>query len=168
MPVITLKKTGNTRIATYGIAGLIGNLVQFSQNQPKCLTFANIGNGTTAGRLRTNAAISYSINGQIYTKASTDDFWNLSALTALTATQFRAHALCILANGNAALINGPVATTSDAALEGLTWDLIEESRVVVGIYVAGNSTDYTAALAAQGTIVHGWPNAPAFVSIDLI
>jgi hypothetical protein len=142
--------------------------VQFAQNQPKCLTFPNVGNGTTAGRLRTNAAISYQINGALYTKASTDDFWNLSAKTATLAAQYRAHALCILANGNAAIVDGPVAASPDDALAGITWDDVEESRVVVGIYVAGPETDYAAALASQGTIYNGWPDSPPFVTITLV
>lgn len=123
------------------------------------LTFGNIGDGTTAGRLRTNAAITYAIAGQVYTKSSTDNLWNLSALTNTGAAEFQAHALCLNSSGTASLVNSGVAASAAAAMAALK-ALLPTDKAVVGVFVAGNSTDYDNAggLAAQGTIYNGIPD----------
>jgi hypothetical protein len=90
-----------------------------------------IGNGTTAGRLRTTASVTGRVAGVEVTKASTDDLWNLSAQTATIA--------------------GPLAALPAP----------DETKCILGVYVANASTNFAAALAAQGTIYNGIPAGAA-------
>lgn len=116
-----------------------------------------IGNGGTAGRLRTNASITFAIAGLQYTKSSTDDLWNLSAQTDTTASQYRAFWLYLDSSGTASIGAGSNASTAALALKALP--ALTETKSVIGVFVAGPSTDFDAAggLAAQGTIYNGVP-----------
>lgn len=112
---------------------------------------AAIGNGTTAGRLRTTASATGRAAGVEVTKASTDDLWNLSAQTATAAGKYRAFWLYIDSAGAASF----VASTTDgdsAALALAALPAHDESKCILGVYVAGPATTFTNALAAQGTI----------------
>lgn len=121
--------------------------------------YPNVGNGGTAGRLRTNATVSYSVAGSHYSKASTDDLWNLSAETNTTGAQYRAYYLYLDASGTASIGAGSNAATAAAAIAALPD--VPATKSVLGTYVAGPSTDFDAAggLAAQGTIYNGYPAA---------
>ncbi len=125
------------------------------------LAYPDIGNGGTAGRLRTQAAITTRINGTMATKASTDDLWNLSAETDTIADQYRAYWLYLDASGTASIGAGANAATSAAAVAALPE--VADTKAVVGVFIAGPETDFDAegGLAAQGTIVNGWPSAIA-------
>lgn len=116
-----------------------------------------IGNGTTAGRLRTNASYTGRIAGLEVTKASTDNLWNLAAETNTTSTQFRAYWLYLDASGTASFARG--ANASSAALALAALPAHDETKTIAGVYVAGVSTDFDAVggLAAQGTIYNGIP-----------
>ena len=132
------------------------------RREHEALTFASIGNGTTAGRLRTNAAVTYCIGGALYTKASTDDLWNLSGQTATTGAQFRAILLCLDASGTASIEAADNAATLNAAVAAL--GSVTATKAVIGVYVAGLSTNFANALASQGTIYNGWPAAQTLTS----
>lgn len=119
------------------------------------LTYGVIANGTTAGKLKTTAAVSYRIEGTVYTKAATDDLWDLTGLTNLAAGEFQAIALYLDASGTASIGAGTVAATAAAAK--LACPAFVTSKCVVGWFVANASTDFDAALSAQGTIYHGTP-----------
>lgn len=114
-----------------------------------------IGNGTTPGRLRTNASVDYNIGKNRYTKASTDNLWDLTAPPDLAAAQYQAHWLLLDSAGAASIGTGTVATSAALALAALP--ALDGTKAVIGVYVAGPSTDYDAALAAQGTIHDGIP-----------
>lgn len=120
-------------------------------------TYPQIGDGGTNGRLRTNAAASFAVAGALYTKASTDDLWNLSAQTSTTSGQYRAIVLYLDASGTATIGAGSNATSAAAAL--LAIPSTPTTKSVIGIYVAGPSTNFSNALAAQGTIYNGLPIA---------
>ena len=117
-----------------------------------------IANGTTAGKLKTAAACSFKIAGVLYAKAIADDLWDLSAKTDTIAAQYRAYALYLDANGAATLGDGANAASVAAAL--LALPAFDATKAVIGVYVAGPSTDFNAAggLAAQGTIYNGLPD----------
>ncbi|HYD02635.1 MAG TPA: hypothetical protein VEB22_15515 [Phycisphaerales bacterium] len=112
----------------------------------------NIGNGTTAGFLRTQATTLFRIAGRVYSKGSTDNLWDLSAETDTTASQYRAYWLLLDSAGTASFAAGTNAASAAAALEALP--ALDGTKSVIGVYVAGNSTDFNGAggLAAQGTI----------------
>ena len=116
-----------------------------------------IGNGGTAGYLRTTASVNYKIGQFQYTKASTDDLWNLSAQTDTTAGQYRAYWLYLDSSGTASIGAGSNASTAALALAALP--VVTSTKSVIGVYVAGPSTDFNDAggLAAQGTIHNGFP-----------
>lgn len=116
-----------------------------------------IGNGGTAGHLRTTASVNYKIGQFQYTKASTDDLWNLSAQTDTTAGQYRAYWLYLDASGMASIGAGSNASTAALALAALP--VVTATKSVIGVFVAGPSTDFNGAggLAAQGTIYNGFP-----------
>lgn len=116
-----------------------------------------IGNGTTAGRLRTTASMTYRIAGREATKASTDDLWNLSAETNTPAATYRAYWLYLNAAGAASFVAGSNAASAAAALAALPPN--DETLGIAGVYVAGPATDFDGAggLAAQGTIHNGIP-----------
>lgn len=116
-----------------------------------------IGNGTTAGRLRTNASYVGRIAGAEVTKASTDNLWNLSAETDTTASQYRAYWLLLDSSGTASI--GAGANAASAALALAALPALDGTKTITGVYVAGPSTDFDAGggLAAQGTIYNGIP-----------
>lgn len=116
-----------------------------------------IGNGTTNGRLRSNADVEYCIAGTVYRKTSTDDLWNLSAQSSLSSGQYKAFWLYLDSSGTASIGAGTVATSSALAIAALP--AVTSTKAVIGVYVAGPSTNFANALATQGTLIDGWPAA---------
>jgi hypothetical protein len=119
----------------------------------------SIGNGSTAGRLRTNATVNYRVAGTLYSKSSTDDLWNLSAETNTSGAQYRAYYLYLDASGTATIGAGSNAASAAAAIAALPD--VAATKAVIGVYVAGLSTDFDGAggLAAQGTVYNGYASA---------
>lgn len=141
--------------------GWPGSYVQTS-SAPSAITASatlTIGNGGTAGRLRLRGDVTYAIAGRQYRKASTDNLWDLSAETDTTGAQYRAYWLYLDSSGTATIAAGTNAASSAAAIAALPARVT--TKAVIGVYVAGLSTDFDNAggLAAQGTIVDGWPSA---------
>ena len=117
-----------------------------------------LANGGTAGYLRTLADLPFMVNGRVSLKGATDDVWNLSAEVDTGATEWRAYWLYLDSGGAGTFAAGATSTTSEAdAIAQLP--ALTASRSVAGVYVAGNSCDFDAAggLAAQGTLISGWP-----------
>lgn len=116
-----------------------------------------IGNGTTAGTLRTNASVVGHVAGVDFTKASTDDLWDLSSETDTAAATFRAYWLYVNAAGTASFAAGSDVASAAAALASLPAP--DAAKCVFGVYVAGAATDFDDAggLAAQGTVYNGVP-----------
>lgn len=121
------------------------------------LGYATITNGTTAGKLRTTAAAAFRVDGQAYTKASTDDLWAFAAEAALTDGQYRAYWLYVDAAGAGSIERGTVAASATLARAGLSEP--SASKSVFGVFTAGSAgaTDFTAALTSQGAVAHGIP-----------
>jgi hypothetical protein len=116
-----------------------------------------VGDGTTAGRLRTTASVDFTVGGLYYTKASTDDLWNLSAETDTEADEYRAYWLYLNAAGTASFAAGANAASAAAALKALP--AVTTTKSVIGVFVADPSCNFDDAggLAAQGTIYDGVP-----------
>ena len=121
------------------------------------LGFAAIANGTTAGRLKTTAAADFRVDGQVYSKAATDDQWSFAAEVALGAGVYRAYWLFVDAAGVASIQGGTAASQATAALALADLPYPSATKSVFGAFVAGPSTVFTNALSAQGTIYHGVP-----------
>lgn len=145
----------NTPDLNLNLAGIVASLV--AEMAFSIRVSGAIGNGTTAGNLRTTAASTYNIAGLQYTLASTDDLWDLSGETDTTAGQFRAYWLYADAAGTTSIVAGANATSSALALGALPDP--SDTLSIMGVYVAGAATDFNAAggLAAQGTIYNGIP-----------
>jgi len=118
-----------------------------------------IGNGGTAGRLRTNADLEYMISGVVYRKAATDNLWNLAGETDTTGAQYRAYWLYLDAGGNASFAAGTNAASGAGAIAALPAET--STKCPVGCFVASPSCDFDAGggLAAQGTLYDGRPVA---------
>lgn len=129
------------------------------------LGYATIANGTTAGKLKTTSTVSHKVDGRAYTKAATDDLWDLSAETDTTGVQYRAYWLYVNASGTASIEAGSNATTGALALAALP--VPSTSKSVFGVFLAGPSTDFNAGggLTGQaGAIVyHGIPPESSYV-----
>lgn len=126
-----------------------------------CLEYANIANGTTAGKLKTQATVAYRVDSQIYSKANTDDLWTLSAIATMSANQYRAVTLYLDSSGTASIDSGTVVTNTDATAGKLAalaaCPAIPATKTIVGVFVAGPSTNFANALTSQGTLYHGIP-----------
>lgn len=112
-----------------------------------------IGNGTTAGNLRTTASMDYRVAGVQKTKASTDDLWDLSGETDTAAGEYKAYWLLLDGSGAASFAAGTVATSAALALAALPAHS-DVTKAIAGVFVADPSCDFDDAggLAAQGTV----------------
>lgn len=126
-----------------------------------CLGYATIANGTTNGKLKTTSTVSFKVDSQIYTKAATDDLWDLSGETSLSSGQHKAYWLYVGADGTASIEGGTVATTAAGARNALP--IPSTTKSVFGVFVAGPSTNFANALSSQGTIIHGMPADASYV-----
>ena len=117
--------------------------------------------GTTDGKIATDGPSWYRISGQLYIKQTTDDLWDLSGQTDTTGAQYRAYWLYLDASGTATIAAGSNAASSAAAIAALP--AVAADKAVMGVYVAGLSTDFNGAagLAAQGTFILGVPTSKA-------
>lgn len=113
--------------------------------------------GTTDGKIKTTVEVDYTVAGVRYTKAATDDLFDLSAETNTTASQYRAYWLYLDSSGTASIAAGSNETTEALALANLP--ALVETKSIIGVYVADPSCDFNGAagLAAQGTIYNGIP-----------
>lgn len=114
-----------------------------------------IGNGGSAGRLRTTAEVEFHISDRRYTKAAADDLWNLSGEDPTDEAGYRAYWLLVDAAGAGSIAAGRDAPTEEDALSLLP--PLDGTKSVLGVFVAGPETDFTAALEAQGTVYNGIP-----------
>lgn len=117
--------------------------------------------GATAGKIKTVNAISFKVDGQIYTKAATDDLFDLGALGDVAASVFQAILLCLNAAGTASVVEGAEKTSLALALADVELK-IPESLCVVGLFATdGTACDWNDAggLDAQGTYYNGLPAA---------
>ena len=119
------------------------------------LGYPLIANGGTAGRFKTTNAATFKVDGATYSKAITDDLWNLSAETTLGAAAYKAYWLYIDASGTASIEAGTASTTAALALSLLPVPSV--SKCVFGVFVAAPLTNFANALSAQGTIYQGIP-----------
>ena len=96
---------------------------------------ANIGNGTTAGRLRTNATAAYRIGTGAFSKPSTDNLWNLSAQTDTAAGEYKAFWLLLDGSLAGSIAAGTAQASAVDALAALP--ALDGTKAVVGVFVAG-------------------------------
>lgn len=131
-------------------------VARINANANRCEGYATIANGTTAGKLKTTSTVSHRVDGVLYTKAATDDLWNLSGETSTTGAQYRAYWLYIGADGTASIEAGSNAASATLARQSLPAPSATKS--VFGVFTAGLSTNFANALSSQGTITHGIPS----------
>jgi len=110
-----------------------GNVLSTTQTIPQtrgtsCLKAASVGAGTTAGYMRTNAEVYiHTSEGNIVNKASTDDLWNLGALTT-AAGMYAKVALCLSSSAVASIVKGAEANSRNGSK--LPW--VRRSLAIVG------------------------------------
>lgn len=121
------------------------------------LSAVGIVDGTTDGKLQNGATGVYRIGNVEYSKAATDDLWDLTAETDTEAGEYRAYWLLLDDSGAASIDAGPEAATEADALRLLP-DL-DGTKAVIGVYVADPECDFDGAtgLEGQGTVYDGIP-----------
>lgn len=116
----------------------------------RVLADGGIGGGTTTSRARSNATITYTIDGEFFSKASTDNLWILTGTT-LTAGQVNVWVLYLDSSGNASVGEGTAATSA----ANVVLPAIPQDKAIVGsVQVTCNSSTFvpgTTALNA-GTV----------------
>ena len=109
------------------------------QGEGELLGAPGIAKGSTLGKIKFDNPISYrSGDAGFKYKAATDDFWNLTGFTDLTAGQYVKVLLAITAAGAASAIMGtPAATLADSK-----WGkLANATDVIVGYFTIGDGTN---------------------------
>ena len=161
---ITVRKTGGREeLDVY--ANMLRGLLHRVLNS--CAALPVIGNGTTAGNLRTTAAVVPNVDGVPNASlASSDDFWDLSAEVDTGAAEFRAYWLYVSSANAASFVASPAATSEADALRALP--VLDATKSILGVYVAGVATDFDDAggLVAQGTVFDRVPDGASKVVID--
>ena len=159
---MNVRKTGGrTELDVYAncIRGLMYRLLHSIEKDAAIL------DGTTAGKLKTTVAVIPQIDG--YANASlagTDDFWDLSAETDTIAAQYRAYWLYVDGSNVASFVAGSNSDTEVDALRALP--VLDASKAIIGVFVAGPATDFSLALIGQGTIFDRVPDGASKVEID--
>lgn len=112
--------------------------------------------GTTVAKVKTSGAIQYSIAGQLYTKAATDDFYTLTG-TALGLTTARKYRFEIDSAGAASIVVGPTVAVASGTLNGaIPVPPRSASKATLGILTVGGQvfTPGTTTTAASATVVY--------------
>lgn len=145
------------------VADVAAVLAQFEH---AAVGFANLANGTTAGKLKTQVDIDFRINGSLYAKAATDDLWDLSAEVDTGAGVYRAYWLYLDSSGAASIAAGGDQASAAAAIGDLP--ALSDTKSVVGAFVASPSCDFNGAggLSGQGTIYNGFPGTLGLTAAD--
>ncbi|MCI0346684.1 MAG: hypothetical protein L0221_14770, partial [Chloroflexi bacterium] len=179
---VTLARAGNAVLARFPLVALIADLtairtavvaaivdIQAALTRLENGVMANpaLADGTTDGKIKTANAVSFRIKGAIYTKAATDDLWDLTLEVDTDATHYRAYWLYLDASGTASFAAGTDALTDEAtAIAALP--AITATKSVIGVFVAGPSTDFdgAAGLDSFGTFYNGFPAAYTMTASD--
>ncbi len=122
---------------------------------------AKLAAGTTAGKIKTVADIDFRIGGRIYSKAATDDLWNLSGETTLGAGVYKAAILYLDASGTATYTLTAAATSAALALRAvgdLTLGGYVSTKSVIGVYVSTAAQNWGSG-GLGGTYYNGIPEA---------
>jgi hypothetical protein len=116
--------------------------------------------GTTPGKVKTTADCDFQIGGVIYTKAATDDLFDMTALADLTTGEYQTVALMVDHAGTASIGEGTVSASAALALAAASFYTIPDDKCAVGYVAMGPGNDWDAeAITAHGSIVNGLPQA---------
>ena len=119
--------SGLADIQDLGLRILLGN-----RNYSK----GGVAIGITKSKVKTAAAVDYTIDGVFYTKAATDDLFVHTDLTVQAVGTTKLYALCLDAAGAASIIAGPVTQTaagSTYALKAGQMPVIPVTKCCVGV-----------------------------------
>lgn len=123
-------------------------------NNNRCWANPLVAVGTTTSKVKTTNSVSFSVDGALYTKAATDDFWTLSG-SVLAVSSFRVILLLVNAAGTMSIASSSDSLVSAAkcVLPDITTTL--DGKAIFGyITVATNSsttfTPGTTLLGAAG------------------
>ncbi len=122
---------------------------------------AKLAAGTTSGKIKTVADIDFRIGGRLFTKAATDDLWNLSGETTLGTGLHKAAVLYLDASGAATYALTAAATSAPLALRAvgdLTLGGYVSTKSVIGVYVSTAAQNWASG-GLGGTYYNGIPEA---------
>lgn len=103
-------------------------------NANGCNGNAGIATGTTTSKIKTVNSVSFSVDGKLFTKAGTDDFWTLTG-GVLAVSSFRVYVLLVDAAGAAT-----VASSSDSLVSAAKCILPDLFTTVEGKAIFGYTT----------------------------
>jgi hypothetical protein len=115
----------------------------------RCMANAAIAQGTTAQKVKTVNSIAYAINGALFTKAGTDDFWTLSG-TVVAVSSWQKYLLCIDNAGAASIVECTQSLVSAAAV---ALAALPANKSVVGVLTI--ATDGTHTFTPGTTALNG-------------
>ena len=113
---------------------------------------AKLAAGTTAGKIKTVAAIDFRIGGRLFTKAATDDLWDFTGETTLGSGVYKAAILYTL---TAAATSAALALR---AVGDLTLGGYVSTKSVIGVYVSTAAQNWASG-GLGGTYYNGIPEA---------
>ena len=122
---------------------------------------AKLAAGTTAGKIKTVAAIDFRIGGRLFTKAATDDLWDFTGETTLGSGVYKAAILYLDASGTATYTLTAAATSAALALRAvgdLTLGGYVSTKSVIGVYVSTAAQNWASG-GLGGTYYNGIPEA---------
>lgn len=109
-----------------------------------------ITDGSSSGKAKTTNTISYLIGGVEYTKAATDNLFDLTALT-YDATLFTGVAFLLSAQGTGS-ITSATSTTAAKAVQSVLYKHTDTTKALVHCFVANAAATFgNSALTAQGS-----------------
>lgn len=138
----------------------------------KVLNGATFADATTAGKIKiTGGTVEYDVNGERFSKAATDNLWDFSAEVDTAALKYRAYWLYLDSGGNATFHAVTTTGTDAASAVAAKAALLAAGepagdKAVVGVFVAGPSTDMSAdAIVAKAgaTMEYGFPEDLKYV-----
>lgn len=113
MPLSTAKLIQTTVPGSVERAAVVLTNLSALLHANRCLANPGIAIGTTVQKVKTVNAVSYRIEGALFTKAATDDFWTLSGTT-IPDGSTNVILLLVDAAGAASVLEGTPATTAGA------------------------------------------------------
>ena len=123
-------------IENHGMLQKFANAVYefFKVRKYQCLSYPNLTNATTAGYAKTQNTTVYAINGEIYSKAATDNLFDCTGIT--TSSTGYAKVLFMLgSDGSAYTLKGQESTAQETA----PWPKTTANKCAIGGVELGNS-----------------------------
>lgn len=99
---------------------------------------AGVATGTTTSKVKTANQVDFFINGSVFRKAATDDFWTLTGST-VAISSFQKWLLCVDSSGAASVVIGTAASTA----AGVVLPALPANKSVFGVLTVATDASHT-------------------------